>query len=212
MPSQTKEMTAADFYELALPKASGRCQVMSWWELLYAGLLEADPDTVFYRPRGRRLTYRYRGRQLIFQPEFVVTSRVSGTRLVTIKPDAEITRKPWPWLPCVTAHCAEHHEQFQLIAREEIEASNCLAFNWIQITRYLVALHEATIAIEAAVVRAHKALAKGAQTYDTLLDSLPRSDDATHAAIPFVLLHRGLADCPALATEPLHGAMTLWPS
>lgn len=212
MFNHKKQITAADSYEAVLPKAKGWCQFFSWHELLYAGLLEADSDIVFYRPRGWRLEYPYRGKQLIFQPDFVVTSHASGTRLVTIKPAAEIARQPWPWLPCVTAYCAEHHDQFQPVAREEIEAGACLAFNWIQITRYLVALHEATIDIEAAVTHAHKALAKGAQTYDALLDSLPQSEDATHAAIPFVLLHRGLAYCPALATEPLHGAMALWPS
>lgn len=211
LTSQRKQETAADYYEGFFPKAKSRCQLFSWHALLYAGLLEGDPEIAHYRPRGRRLTYRYRGRQQIYQPTFVVTGRGSGTRLVTIKPAAEIAQRPWPWLPCVTAHCTEHHEHFHPVAHEDIEANACLAFNWIQITRYIVGLRESALDTEVAVEQARQVLARGGQTYDTLLDSLPAADAAARAAIPFVLLHRGHADCPALATEPLHGAMMLWP-
>ncbi|MES1934645.1 hypothetical protein T35B1_18673 [Salinisphaera shabanensis T35B1] len=212
MPHHKKQITAADYYEGVFPKAKGVCQLWNWHELLYAGLLEADPDTAFFRPRGRRLTYQYRGRQQIYQPDFVVTSTAGVTRLITIKLAEEITRKAWPWLSCITAHCRASHEQFEPTAREAIDANACLAFNWIQISRYIVALDQATIDLEVAITRAHRALTQGAHTYDSLRDALPRSDDTTHAAIPFVLLHRGLARCPALATDPLHGGMTLWPA
>ncbi|GAB3686478.1 hypothetical protein [Salinisphaera aquimarina] len=193
---------SSDFYLAHFTKATGECRFYSWQQLLGAALLEGTPSIHAFQVGGHEIAYGVGSRIQRICPDLAALD-VNGRTTLQFMHSSDLVAKP-VWLDAAQKYALLNCYGLSMLTYDQIEAQSCLAVNWLEISRYLVVLDRATSYIDKAVRLLLDRLGQGSMTYEGLVASLPITDNNWAPAVPFLLLHRGLAVCRALDTEPLH--------
>ena len=183
-PTPRSLQVGSDCYmQYMLKHAHGLSVFHSEAELLYAGLLEADPEVASFVPQPFRL--RVRGRY--YTPDCYLVAGAQR-RVVELKPNARMD--PHLQRP-LAAFFATQGMTFEVISNEWVYERQVLAESWLEIVRRLhVARDEDTT--EAELQLRSRLLAQPQLQVSDIVDAGDR--DATYLAevALYRLLHRGV--------------------
>ena len=120
---------SADIYQQSFLKFSGIGVFHSYHELLYAGLLESNPDITYFVPQP----YKFLIGKRRYTPDFFYIKK-GKHYVIEVKPKGEL--KDETLIPISTYLSAENIK-FKVVSNEKIRAKEQLAKNWLQIVRVL---------------------------------------------------------------------------